>query len=772
MTSLIHPKLAAELNTLQESLTAEGELIPRERLQGYYDTFRREFGPEVLRGLDGLELLERMHAHGGQQSMVYWLEFKNDDEFPAKFGSIAGGSALKFRVYRRKETGTWARGGNGPVPRDITVDEAITIARSHRDQLVAACHVVNAMSRNGGDDDYLQLQRKLEEVAPAVQDTAWGHKYLSLMFPDVLDDYHVASYQQYHLIRMLLLPPEWADRRSLRYVCGGRYVALAGELDVPLNHLTTMMNHLHGSPLRYWRLGLQQDGPGRRSQWQLMKDGSMAAIGWSAAGDLSELTRKEKEELTARLESSGGMTRDEAGRASTQLLKFVLEAKEEDRVLYSDGQSILAVAEIAGGYSFDADSPLPHQRPVKWLSLKEWRAVDAEPLKTRWGATHDMRNHVEAERAILEADSAPIISVPAKRTPLGRTFTGVAGQLQAVLERKGQAILYGPPGTGKTYWAIRAARDLAALKCFGQGYAELDEPRRQAISEGTSEIPAVVRTCSFHPEYGYEDFIEGYRPQAGADGVLSFVLRPGAFLRLCQDAAGHRDLNFYLIIDEINRGDVPRIFGELLTLLERDKRDHPVVLPASGRTFRVPPNVFVIGTMNTADRSIALLDVALRRRFGFVELMPDYAVLKGAVIAGLPLDAWLENLNGRVRRLGGGDARHRQIGHAFLLEKGQPISREGQFAAVLRDDIVPLLEEYCYDDFGQLVELLGNTLVDATNQRIRHELFSADRHADLIGGLMRPEITTASAAVSVHDEMSGEGDSDGDAGVTEDSDGN
>jgi len=221
------------------------------------------------------------------------------------------------------------------------------------------------------------------------------------------------------------------------------------------------------------------------------------------------------------------------------------------------------------------------------------------------------------------------------------------------------------------------------------------------------------------------------------------------FRRLCADASRTPHLDFFLVIDEINRGDVPRIFGELLTLLERDKRGQTITLPASGERFRVPQNVYVVGTMNTADRSIALLDVALRRRFGFVELMPDYSLFQGAAVAGLPLGPWLDDLNMRVRQLGGGDARNRQIGHAFLLGAKGPITTVEQFSAVMRDDIVPLLEEYCYDDFGQLAEMLGPKLVDVRQQRVRREFFDPGRGADLMDALQRPEIATAAAAIAI-----------------------
>jgi 5-methylcytosine-specific restriction protein B len=139
----------------------------------------------------------------------------------------------------------------------------------------------------------------------------------------------------------------------------------------------------------------------------------------------------------------------------------------------------------------------------------------------------------------------------------------------------------------------------------------------------------------------------------------------------------------------------------------------------------------MIGTMNTADRSISLMDTALRRRFGFVELMPDSALLAGRKAGELLLGAWLDALNMRLRRHLKRDARNLQIGHAYLMPP-QPITSVAEFGRVLRDDIIPLLEEYCYDDFGTLKELLGGELVDSEAGRIREEIFGANREEDLI----------------------------------------
>ena len=165
-----------------------------------------------------------------------------------------------------------------------------------------------------------------------------------------------------------------------------------------------------------------------------------------------------------------------------------------------------------------------------------------------------------------------------------------------------------------------------------------------------------------------------------------------------------------MLIDEINRGNVAKIMGELLTLIERDKRGLTLTLPQSKETFSVPPNVFLLGTMNTADRSIKLLDAALRRRFAFIECMPDSELLNGAEVGDLALDDFLDGLNQRIAK---SEGREKQVGHSYLLVDGQPVEEVEEFAARFREEILPLLQEYCYDDYAMLAKFIGSELVDA-----------------------------------------------------------
>ncbi len=309
-------------------------------------------------------------------------------------------------------------------------------------------------------------------------------------------------------------------------------------------------------------------------------------------------------------------------------------------------------------------------------------------------------------------------------------------------------------GYREDFWARQTARDLAAIGGFGRPFTELAAGERATV-EGTDKKAGLVRWCTFHPAYGYEDFIEGFRPQVNSAKQLVFERCPGIFKALCADAGNDSEQRkYFLVVDEINRGDIPRIFGELLTLLEKDKRGLEVTLPLSGDRFTVPRNVYVLGTMNTADRSIALLDTALRRRFGFVELMPDISVLGAASAGGsIPLGLWLAALNDRLRTHLGRDARNLQIGHAYLLEDGHPVTDFTRFVQILAEDLVPLLEEYCYEDYGALAQILGSGLVDAAGQRIRQELFSPGKKAELVQALIEPapDIVTASAATNAEE---------------------
>ena len=743
------PDLMNEIRAKYQKLLSENKLISRAKLKDGYDVFSRNFGPERLKSMDGEALLEAMFNHGNRASLVYWLEFKSDEEFQtSEFGGIAGGSAFKFGIFKRKDDGKWISGSSQNI-REISIADAVLIAREKRDLLVKGADIIAAMLVDLQDETYLKLQQSLDRELGSLADTAWVHKYYHLLFPDKIDDYHAPWYQRFYLIKMLEKPIS----EKGRYALAGQYMRIAQELDMPIHHLTTCLWRMYGSVRNYWRVGTtNSDGTG--SFWDIMLRESHVSIGWHDLGDLSNLDpveSKAREQIKGLLNSKYPSDPRTTGRSASQILQFLRSIKLDDIVLAANGQMVLGIGTVTGSYEYKDEQDYPHSIKVQWLHKDTVKLTNAsEGLRTTVYQIENPDNLLDIEKILQEAKQEPTTSTG--QAAILEPLYGIASKMDGILRRKKQVILYGPPGTGKTYLAENVCLELAARKAFNKSFASLSE-NESIIIKGSDNTPGLVRMCCFHPSFSYEDFVEGIKPSVVNNQTL-FELKPGVFKLLCEDASRNPEHSFFLIVDEINRGDISRIFGELITIIEAGKRGKPMLLPQSNTAFIVPANVFLVGTMNTADRSIALLDVALRRRFGFIELMPDYSLLSEAVIEGLPLGMWLEELNKRVREFVGRDARNLQIGHSYFMEDGHAIRDFGKLQRIINEDILPLIEEYCYGDYATIAKIIGNGLVDISNQLMRHELFSDSRKSDLLSALLEtcPDITTSSA-VKPGDEL-------------------
>ena len=323
-------------------------------------------------------------------------------------------------------------------------------------------------------------------------------------------------------------------------------------------------------------------------------------------------------------------------------------------------------------------------------------------------------------------------------------------------------ILYGPPGTGKTYssaiYAVAICDEKELENVRNWDYDDVMSRYHELQKEGR------VTFTTFHQSYGYEEFIEGIKPvmdndeESSTGGDIKYDVFDGVFKAFCKKARAaarvpdmsaadaiafakrinpsSQDLAdtavaenkkpCVFIIDEINRGNISKIFGELITLIEDTKREGmnkciPATLPYSGDEFAVPQNVYILGTMNTADRSIALMDTALRRRFRFVEMMPDADVLRtiGAdKVQDFDVAAMLEKINERITFL---YDREHTIGHAFFTKlKNSPNIKT--LSVIFRNSIIPLLQEYFYEDYQKIQLVLGdNGKTDSTHKFILDE---------------------------------------------------
>lgn len=288
-------------------------------------------------------------------------------------------------------------------------------------------------------------------------------------------------------------------------------------------------------------------------------------------------------------------------------------------------------------------------------------------------------------------------------------------------------ILYGPPGTGKTYHTIYYSVAIIEGKSYD---VIVQEPYEDVLQRYTYyKKNGQIMFTTFHQSYGYEEFIEGIKPklidsnlgrkdQDTKDDNLLYTLEPGKFKVFCKCALGYMNntkdehKNFVFIIDEINRGNISKIFGELITLIEVSKRigekeEMALQLPYSEEEFGVPNNVYIIGTMNTADRSIALMDTALRRRFNFIEMMPTPQVLDKIdqdVMQGINICKMLEVMNHRIAVL---YDREHTIGHAYFTGLIEEPSLQN-LAEIFKNSIIPLLQEYFYEDYEKIQLVLGD----------------------------------------------------------------
>ena len=288
-------------------------------------------------------------------------------------------------------------------------------------------------------------------------------------------------------------------------------------------------------------------------------------------------------------------------------------------------------------------------------------------------------------------------------------------------------ILYGPPGTGKTYNSIFYSvgiikKDKSIIDMIEDKTKNISNIEKEEIFNNFNDLKEQkqIEFVTFHQSYSYEDFVEGIRPTLDNKNIseniesieenkknLKYTLYFGIFKNICERAESNLDKNYVLIIDEINRGNISKIFGELITLLEPSKRlgeteELKIRLPYSDEEFGVPKNLYILGTMNTADRSIALLDIALRRRFNFIEMPPKYNLLKtiNCKEGEINLQDLLEAINARIEFLLDKD---HLIGHSYFIN----IKSFEDLKAIFKNSIIPLLQEYFYDDFEKIKFILN-----------------------------------------------------------------
>ncbi|WP_304106595.1 AAA family ATPase [Mycolicibacterium bacteremicum] len=369
-----------------------------------------------------------------------------------------------------------------------------------------------------------------------------------------------------------------------------------------------------------------------------------------------------------------------------EFYSFLKRIHADDLVVTVSGETVF-FGTVTGPAEFanSSDGRSNLRRSVTWFdqscSLSEVPTDVAARLSAQ-GEVLDMSQHLDvlvglAERRPTPTGGSEVQIRDANEALARRIHVGVDWLQDCVelLRERRQLIFYGPPGTGKTYIAQELARHVTDK--------------------------ANVKVVQFHPAYSYEDFFEGFRPQRDSSGQIGFALKAGPLRSLVDKAADNPDAAFVLIIDEINRGNLPKIFGELYFLLEyRDEAIDLMYSSDSSEPFSLPKNIFVIGTMNTADRSIALVDAALRRRFAFLPLHPAEVPTNGILRSWLRANSYSagvadlhEELNSRIRDT------DFKIGPSYFMRHKVASDPAGKaIERMWRTDILPLLEEHHFGD--------------------------------------------------------------------------
>ena len=439
---------------------------------------------------------------------------------------------------------------------------------------------------------------------------------------------------------------------------------------------------------RYWIYS-----PGHNAEkWEECTQKGVMLIGWGEIGDLSNYTSKAEIKAAMQETYDDSKTYRNAAHATWQ---FAYEMKPGDIVFAKQGMhKIIGRGVVDSDYKFEenADDGYNNARAVKWTNIGEWEHPGQAAMKTLTDITQYTK-YVEELNALFDIDEDDD-EIPETETTLDNydkedflkdvyisadSYTTLVG----LMTRKRNVILLGAPGVGKSFAAKRLAYSMMGV---------MDSSR--------------VKTVQFHQSYTYEDFIEGFRPSVSGTG---FEIKKGVFYNFCKEAENDSENDYFFIIDEINRGNLSKIFGELFTLIEADKRGkRKMELLYSSDNFSVPKNVYIIGMMNTADRSLAMIDYALRRRFAFFEMKPAFESegfreyqygLKNDKFNKL-IDCVI-SLNQRItddESLGEGFC----IGHSYFCDIEE--IKENTLTDIVEFEIIPLLKEYWFDEPSKVKE--------------------------------------------------------------------
>lgn len=666
----------------------------KQEYEQMFSSFKAQFGPEFLEKLDDIDIINNMFLHDGDKNnLCYTLEFS--DEFK-KAGGIGGGSVYKYTLYKN-DKGQWIYGSSKKNAKIVDETDAVNEGRKIRNAIIEGANYIQN-SKLETIEDYKVLEEKLSEIFKdcLLKPTySWVHKYYALIFPDKFPIIHAQSMKEDFLKKFKIEPENWyyAMDGQLYLMCKKSNIKFYSFVDENIVRLffkegETIWEPLDSDngigdsdvrPTHYWLIS-----PGTQAKyWDEFYDNGYMGIGFGETGDLNQYGSKD--ELKRKFQEIHGDNSSHRHDVNA-CWQFVHDIQIGDIVFAKKGMGeIIGKGLVQSDYEYSAKNTFKKIRKVNWTHKGNWVYEHGKlPMKTLTDITlyQEMVDNIN-EFFVSEENPDEDRELEYPEYGVDKFLNDVYindddyRTLVELVKNKKNIIVQGAPGVGKTFMAKRLAYSIMGVK---------DAER--------------VMMVQFHQSYSYEDFVMGYRPSKEG-----FELRNGTFYKFCKKAQEDDENDYFFIIDEINRGNLSKIFGELFMLIENDKRGekNKIQLLYSDESFFIPKNVYIIGLMNTADRSLAMLDYALRRRFAFFDLKPGFGSdgfrdyqenLSNDTFNNL-INVMIE-LNHDIKddeSLGEGF----RIGHSYLCNIKAEDAEE-KLSYIVEYELIPLLKEYWFDE--------------------------------------------------------------------------
>lgn len=606
---------------LKRYVIEEGFEIPTsdEEIEAVLDEFKNAFSPEMLEEIDDESLLTALFYTIGDNANALCCYLEMNKDCKTYFGSISGGSAYKFGLFQKKESGSWMT-GSPQKPQELTETEALELGKEIRDVLVKGAQLIDESDPHTLEE-YEKLDSELHDlIGDRFYNLGWIHKYFSIIFNDKLSCFHSTDWQV-HVLRALRIPPSekyYARSGQIAMVqkCGGWYY----------RQLFDIVDAKFGAPKQFVRLGSSDEEKSYISEWAKRQ---VIGIGWGKLGDLLEyvhgegLNKKEIQDKLSELYYENDLKT--ASRKAGEIVKFY-STDDDSIAVIMDGERLVALADNIGDYFYDKSSPMPHLKRASWKYVFDKnQKLPGKPeegkLTTCYQLT-DERNLLFLYEKYYYTESKGTLTddMPVEHEKVSiKYFSGLSNAAER------NRILFGAPGTGKSFI--------------------LDEEAKKLVNNDE----ALYERVTFHPDYSYANFVGTYKPVPFKDSTgndsITYKYVPGPFMRVyvkalknCQE---EQPKPFLLIIEEINRANVAAVFGDVFQLLDRDDDNisqYPIQASEDMKNYlasemggdpddyvkiQIPDNMFIWATMNSADQGVFPMDTAFKRRWDFTYLGID-----------------------------------------------------------------------------------------------------------------------------------------------------